>query len=115
MLNSHAFVSESVVTQQAGRLIALVHFDSEAIEKLKDEFMTKLEITRDEWNLKKDEWSKRMDEIKDEVMKYVNSKVNRFSRITEVVEEENEFEKTPSKKIRRFLYTNRNNTNQTKK
>ena len=115
VLNSHAFVSESVVTQQDGRLIALVHFDSEAIEKLKDEFMTKLEITRDEWNLKKDEWSKRMDEIKDEVMKYVNSKVNRFSRITEVVEEENEFEKTPSKKIRRFLYTNRNNTNQTKK
>ena len=56
-----------------------------------------------------------MDEIKDEVMKYVNSKVNRFSRITEVVEEENEFEKTPSKKIRRFLYTNRNSTNQTKK
>jgi long-chain acyl-CoA synthetase len=115
VLNSHAFVSESVVTQQDGRLIALVHFDSEAIEKLKDEFMTKLEITRDEWNLKKDEWSKHMDEIKDEVMKYVNSKVNRFSRITEVVEEENEFEKTPSKKIRRFLYTNRNNTNQTKK
>ena len=107
VLNSHAFVSESVVTEQDGRLIALVHFDSEAIEKLKDEFMTKLEITRDEWNLKKDEWNKRMEEIKQEVMKYVNSKVNRFSKITAVIEEEKEFEKTPSKKIRRFLYTNK--------
>ncbi len=115
VLNSHAFVSESVVTEDNGRLIALVHFDSEAIEKLKDEFMTKLEVTRDEWNLKKDEWNKRMDEIKQEVMKYVNSKVNRFSRIAEVVEEENEFEKTPSKKIRRFLYTNRGADNKQKK
>lgn len=107
VLNSHAFVSESVVTEDNGQLIALVHFDSEAIEKLKDEFMAKWEITRDEWNQKKDEWSKRMDEIKQDVMKYVNAKVNRFSRISEVIEEENEFEKTPSKKIRRFLYTKR--------
>ena len=110
VLNSHAFVSESVVTEQDGRLIALVHFDSEAIEKLKDEFMTKLEITRDEWHQKMDEWNKQMEEIKSEVMKYVNSKVNRFSRIAEVIEEEQEFEKTPSKKIRRFLYTDRKNT-----
>ena len=115
VLNSHAFVSESIVTEQDGRLIALVHFDNEAIEKLKDEFMTKLEITRDEWNQKKDEWSKRMEEIKQELMKYVNSKVNRFSRITEVIEEENEFEKTPSKKIRRFLYTKRGQQEQQKK
>ena len=69
--------------------------------------MAKLEITRDEWNQKKDEWSKRMNELKLDVMNYVNSKVNRFSRISEVIEEENEFEKTPSKKIRLFLYTKR--------
>lgn len=109
VLNSHVFVSESVVTEQDGQLIALVHFDSEAIERLKDEFMTKWEITRDEWNQKKDEWSKRMEEVKQEVLKYVNSKVNRFSRISEVIEEDKEFEKTPSKKIRRFLYTKRDN------
>jgi long-chain acyl-CoA synthetase len=107
VLNTHAFVSESVVTERDGHLVALVYFDTEAIEKLKDEFMTKWEITRDEWYQKKDEWNKRMDEIKQEVMKYVNSKVNRFSRISEVIEEEKEFEKTPSKKIRRFLYTNK--------
>jgi long-chain acyl-CoA synthetase len=40
-------------------------------------------------------------------MKYVNSKVNRFSRISEIIEEKEEFVKTPSKKIRRFLYERR--------
>lgn len=69
--------------------------------------MAKWEITRDEWHKKVDDWNARMEELKKDIIKYVNSKVNRFSRISEVVEEEQEFEKTPSKKIRRFLYTNR--------
>lgn len=111
VLNTHVYVSESVVTEQNGQLVALVHFDTDAIERLKEEFMTKLEITRDEWHKKVAEWDQRMDELKKDVMKYVNSKVNRFSRISEVVEEENEFEKNPSKKIRRYLYTNRNQQN----
>lgn len=111
VLNTHVYVSESVVTEQNGQLVALVHFDTDAIERLKEEFMTKLEITRDEWHKKVAEWDKRMDELKKDVMKYVNSKVNRFSRISEVVEEENEFEKNPSKKIRRYLYTNRSQQN----
>lgn len=107
VLNTHVFVSESVVTEQDGQLVALVHFDTDAIEKMKEELMEKWEITRDEWHKKVDEWNVRMEELKKDIIKYVNSKVNRFSRISEVVEEEQEFEKTPSKKIRRFLYTNR--------
>lgn len=114
VLNSHVFVSESVVTEQDGKLVALVHFDTEAIERLKDEFMTKWEITRDEWNKRVDEWDKRMDELKKDIVKYVNSKVNRFSKISAVVEEEQGFEKTPTSKIRRFLYTNRSKDQQQK-
>ena len=49
-----------------------------------------------------------MDETMAEIKEYVNARVNRNSRITEVVEEEEEFVKTPTKKIRRFLYNNRN-------
>ena len=112
VLNSHVYVSESVVTEQNGQLVALVHFDTEAIERLKDEFMAKWEITRDEWHKRVDEWDKRMDEVKKELVKYVNSKVNRFSKISEVVEEEQAFEKTPTSKIRRFLYTNRDKEQQ---
>jgi long-chain acyl-CoA synthetase len=35
-------------------------------------------------------------------LEYVNSKVNRFSKITKVIDNEGEFEKTPTKKIRRY-------------
>ena len=107
VLNTNAYVSESIVTEQDGQLVALVHFDSEAIDKLKNEFMEKLEITRDELSQKVDEWNARKEELKKDIVKYVNSKVNRFSRITQVIEEETEFIKTPTSKIRRFLYNNR--------
>ena len=56
----------------------------------------------------KEQLALKMDEIKKEVMEYVNSKVNRFSKITKVVDNEGEFEKTPTKKIRRFVYDRRN-------
>jgi coenzyme F420-reducing hydrogenase alpha subunit len=39
-----------------------------------------------------------------EIMDFVNAKVNRFSRISEVVEEKDDFAKTPTHKIKRFLY-----------
>lgn len=45
-----------------------------------------------------------MEEIKKELLHYVNSKVNRFSRISVVVENQEGFEKTPTHKIKRFLY-----------
>ena len=115
VLNSHVYVSESIVTERDGQLIALVNFDSEAIERLKDELMQKWEITRDEWSQKVDEWNERKEELKKEIERYVNSKVNRFSRIAKVVEEEKEFEKNPSKKIRRFLYTDNKNGQEQKK
>ena len=105
VLNSNAYVSESIVTQQDGHLVALIHFDKEAIEKLKDELMEKWEITRDDWHRKVGEWNAKKEEIKQEIMRYVNSKVNKFSRISEVVEEDAEFEKTPTHKIRRFTYS----------
>ena len=111
VLNTNAYVSESIVTEQDGQLVALVHFDTDAIEKLKDELMEKWEITRDEWNQKVDEWNARKEELKKDILKYVNSKVNRFSRISEVVEDENEFVKSPTSKIRRFLYNNRKKGN----
>ena len=107
VLNTYAYVSESIVIEQDGHLVALVHFDSDAIERLKSEWMAKLEISRDKLKEKEREWEEKMDEMKKDIMNYVNSKVNRFSRISEVIEEKEEFVKTPSKKIRRFLYERR--------
>lgn len=115
VLNTYSYVSESIVIEQDGHLVALVHYDSEAIERLKNEWMAKLEISRDKWKEKEREWEEKMEEMKNDIMKYVNSKVNRFSRISEVVEEKEEFVKTPSKKIRRFLYEKRGKKEETKK
>lgn len=101
VLNSHVFISESVVTEQEGHLVALVHFDKEAIEARYEELV-------DKWKQTKQEWERFKDETMAEIKEYVNARVNRNSRIAEVVEEEEEFVKTPTKKIRRFLYNNRN-------
>lgn len=95
VLNSNRFVAESVVTEEDGKLIALVHFDTSALEEAYDEFKHKLSTSSEQIQLK-------MEEVKREVLEYVNSKVNRFSKITKVVDNEGEFEKTPTKKIRRF-------------
>ena len=104
VLNSNRFVAESVVTEEDGKLIALVHFDTTALEETYDVFKHKMSVSAEQLQLK-------MDEIKREVLEYVNSKVNRFSKITKVVDNEGEFEKTPTKKIRRFNYDRRNKDN----
>ena len=100
VLNSNRFVAESVVTEEDGKLIALVHFDTTALEEAYDEFKHKVATNAEQAALK-------MEEIKREVLEYVNSKVNRFSKITKVIDNEGEFEKTPTKKIRRFNYDRR--------
>ena len=98
VLNSHVFISESVVTEEDGKLVALVHFDTDAIEAKYSEMV-------DTWHKKKHEFDLFKEDLMREVKQYINERVNRYSKISEVVEEENEFEKTATKKIRRFLYT----------
>ena len=70
--------------------------------------MARVRFNRDElekrYNDLKDNWSAKMEEIKKEVMTYVNSKVSRFSHISSVEEEKEDFKKTPTHKIKRFLY-----------
>lgn len=101
VLNSNRLVAESVVLEEDGKLIALVHFDTTALEETYDEFKHKMAVGKEQIALK-------MEEVKRDVMNYVNSKVNRFSKISKVVDNEGEFEKTPTKKIRRFVYSNKN-------
>ena len=48
--------------------------------------------------------SEKSDDILQEIMKKVNQEVNKFSRINQVVLHPIPFERTPTKKIKRFLY-----------
>ncbi len=97
VLNSHVCIADSLVTEQEGRLVALVHFNKEEIEAA-------IEDWREKWADEKEALEAKTEQLKREIMEYVNAKVNKFSRISEVREERDGFVKTPTQKIRRFLY-----------
>ncbi len=86
VLNSHVYIADSIVTEQEGRLVALVHFNRDEIEAMIDNW-------REEWETKKEAWEAKTEQLKKEIMDFVNAKVNRFSRISEVVEEKDDFAK----------------------
>ena len=92
VLNGHALVNDSLVQEDdMGKLVAIVYFNREELER--------------KYQTVKEKLGARMEEIKKELLHYVNSKVNRFSRISVVVENQEGFEKTPTHKIKRFLYS----------
>lgn len=82
ILNQHELVTESLVIQRNGKLVALVY-----LQDLKQELREQIS------------------EVYTDIMNYANSKVSKMSRITGVHEQENGFEKTPTMKIKRYLYT----------
>lgn len=92
-INEHDMVLESLVVNNKGKLIAMVHFNYEQIEKLHT-FNDEAEV-----NL-----AKRVEEIKKELMEYVNDRVNKSSKILEIIEQPVPFEKTATQKIKRYLY-----------
>lgn len=94
VINRYQYVLESVVVEQKGKLVALVHFNHEELEKqfahLKDEARHHVE--------------KKIEEMKAELQQFVNSQVNRYSRLQSIIIQDTPFEKTATKKIKRFLY-----------
>ena len=94
VINRMEYVLESLVVQQKGSLVALVYLNMEELEKkyqyLKTEAVSFI--------------NERTEEILKEIQQKVNEEVNKFSRIQHVVLQPLPFEKTPTQKIKRFLY-----------
>ena len=90
VLNTHSLVTESIVVADKGTLVALVTLDKEKLEERLSEF--------------KDNVSAKYDEVMREIRDYVNSRVGKFARVAQVEEQKDGFEKTPTMKIKRFLY-----------
>lgn len=90
IINNFKHVAESLVIQQKGKLVAMVHFNREEIEE-------KYKNVREEVEAKFEDLSK-------ELQEYVNARVNKFSKIQIVEPHEEEFIKTATQKIKRFLY-----------
>lgn len=92
-INQSEWVLESLVSQVRGQLVARVHFNYDALEK--------------HWNNFKDSAIKseqNMEQFLIEFREKVNKELNRFSKLGQVIEQKEEFIKTPTKKIKRFLY-----------
>ena len=85
-LNSLALVAESVVVQKGDKLIALVHPDYDEAQTL---------------NL----GNKELADIMEQNRQELNSMIPAYSKVSEIRIHEEEFEKTPKKSIKRFLYT----------
>jgi len=101
VINNFKYVQESLVVEQKGKLVAMVKFNYDELEKqynkIKDEVSDKIE---DNYR----EIEKKIEELKLELQLYVNSKVNRFSQISAVIALTSDFEKTSTMKIKRYLY-----------
>ncbi|MCP5108758.1 MAG: long-chain fatty acid--CoA ligase, partial [bacterium] len=85
-LNNLPFVEESLVIEKEKKLVALVYPNMDAVDGA---------------GLDQQALQKKMDENK----KILNDQIPAYSRITRIELYPEEFEKTPTKKIKRFLYT----------
>ncbi len=94
-LSQSPFVLESLVYENAGRIVARVHLDADALEQAYH--LSTLDGS---------EAAKMVEKVLESIRADVNGKVAAYSRIHRMIEQPEEFEKTPTKKIKRYLYTN---------
>lgn len=94
VINKMRFVLESLVVEKKGKLVAMIHLNMDEIE----ENFQHMKMEARQYI------SNKSDEILQEIHRKVNQEVNKFSRISQVVLHPSPFERTPTKKIKRFLY-----------
>jgi len=94
VINDFGHVIESLVVQKKGKLVAMVHLNIEELQakyaQMKKDFADQAELI--------------INEYLEELQRYVNSRVNRYSQLQLVVYQPEPFQKTATLKIKRFLY-----------
>ena len=93
VINENEYVLESLVYNTEGKLVARVHLNYDAL----DEGMNFK--NKDEQEVRKS-----IRDLLDDLIKNVNSRVSTFSKLNKIIEQPEPFEKTPTKKIKRYLY-----------
>ena len=86
-LNNMLYVGESLVVEREGKLVALVYPDFEAMDQLG--------VTREQ-----------LPELMEDIRNELNKLVAPYERITRIQLIATEFEKTPKRSIKRYLYSN---------
>jgi long-chain acyl-CoA synthetase len=91
LINNQEFVQESLVVPDGSGLMALIKIDIESYSKIKKLSMEDAKAGANEYinKLKRD----------------VNKELNSFSRIHDVTLQEEPFQRTPTQKIKRFIYS----------
>jgi long-chain acyl-CoA synthetase len=95
VINRSDIVLESLTYQDEGQLVARIYLDYE-----------KLDVEFSNLGLTESQTRERIVQLLEDIRKQVNEQVSSFSRISRVIEQTEPFEKTPTQKIKRYLYAN---------
>lgn len=93
VINAHELVADALVYDDNGVLTARINLDYEKLDELfgaGHTSETKVHLM--------------VDKILEEIRREVNEKLSSFSRVRKVIEQREPFVKTPTKKIKRYLY-----------
>ncbi len=119
VINKMDLVQESLVTEKAGKLVAMVHLNMEELEQRAKQWQESMSENlssfkddaiqhTDEAKKYLEEKAKFIEEKAEHTLKemrvLVNKELSKFSQIKEMVFKDEPFEKTPTHKIKRFLY-----------
>ena len=94
VINEHENVLESLVFELEGKIVARIHLNYEELDRL---FVAE--------KMSESQIKKRIQDMLEMIRQNVNNRVSSFSRVYRVIEQTEPFEKTPTQKIKRFLYT----------
>lgn len=97
LLNEHPLVLESLVYDEQGMIVGRVYLDYEKLDEL---FAVQ--------KIDESQARQKIQEMLEELRKKTNEKLPRFSQISRLIEQREPFEKTPTQKIKRYLYTGTN-------
>jgi long-chain acyl-CoA synthetase len=93
VINESEIVLESLVFQQNNQIAARVHLNYEALDH---------EFVKD--HLTESQARERVKSLLESLRRHVNTRLSSFSRIHQLIEQREPFEKTPTQKIKRHLY-----------
>ena len=116
VINQHPLVSESLVIEgENSSLVAYVKLDEEKLNaQVANDVNGEKTFSENIQGMASgisDALIYKKEELLNEIKFFINSNVNKMSRI-DIIKPVSEFEKTASQKIKRYLYSNQNNKNE---
>ncbi len=102
LINEYEYVDESIVYADEGHLIARIKLNYDELVK---EFQSDVQSLKESASHISQNISEHVQRYIKQLHEEVNKKLKGFSRISRIEEQKDAFEKTPTHKIKRYLYT----------